>query len=61
MEEELYKKAIRKAKDVDFLVEYWEREWYAKSLVRAEKWGMKIDAQNETFKKKNRLIDRYNV
>lgn len=61
MEEEMYKKSYQIARKVDFLTEYWERDLYAKNLVRAEEWGMKIDAQNKAYKKKHRLIDRYNV
>lgn len=54
---EYYLQAMR----VDFLAERWEREWYAKALMRADKWGKKIDKQNKEFKRTHRLIDKYNV
>ena len=61
MEEELYKRAYIEARKVDFLTKHWERDLYAKNIVRAIEWGMKIDEQNKTYRKKNRMIDRYNV
>ena len=46
---------------VDFLTEPWEREWYAKALMRAFKWGKKIEKENKEYFSKSHLIDKYNV
>ena len=50
-----------KAMKVDFLDKAWEREWYTKALMRAAEWGKKMDKDNADFKKKHKLIDKYNV
>lgn len=49
------------ARSVDFLTERWEIEWYALALMRADKWGKKIDEQNKEYFSKNHLIDKYNI
>ena len=54
-------KYILEAVKVDFLTERWEKEMYAVALIQANEWGKKIDRQNLEYKKRNRLIDRYNV
>ena len=47
------------AMKVDFLDKAWEREWYTKALMRAAKWGKKVEEENDDYRKRNRLIDRY--
>ena len=54
-------KYIFEAIKVDFLTERWEKEMYAIALIQADEWGKKIDKQNLEYRKRNRLIDRYNV
>lgn len=54
-------KYILEAVKVDFLTERWEKEMYAVALIQADEWGKKIDKQNLEYRKRNRLIDRYNV
>lgn len=46
---------------VDFLTERWEREWYALALMAADAWGKKVDRENKLFKRRHRLIDKYNI
>lgn len=55
--QEFYLQALR----VDFLTERWEREWYTLALMKAAAWGKKVDNENKEYKKKHRLIDKYNV
>lgn len=49
------------AMKVDFLNKAWEREWYTKALMKASKWGKKVDEENRKYFSKNHLIDKYNV
>lgn len=49
------------AMKVDFLTEQWEKEWYIMALMNAAAWGRKVDKENKEYKKKHRLIDKYNV
>lgn len=49
------------AMKVDFLDKAWEREWYTKALMRAVKWGKKMDKENRDYYRRNHLIDKYNV
>ena len=46
---------------VGFLTKRWEKVLYAMALMSAAAWGEKIDKQNAEYKKKYRLVDRYNV
>lgn len=46
---------------VDFLTEQWERDWYMLALMNAAEWGRKVDKENKEYKKKHRLIDKYNL
>ena len=55
------KEFIMQAMKVDFLTEQWEREWFAKALMKADAWGKKIDKQNKEYFSKNHLIDKYNI
>ena len=50
---------VRQALQVDFLTEHWEKELYAGVLMAADAWGKKVDEENEKYRKKNRLIDKY--
>lgn len=50
---------VRQALRVDFLTEHWEKELYAGALMAADAWGKKVDEENEKYRKKNRLIDKY--
>ena len=52
---------FRQAVKVDFLTEQWERDWYVLALMNAAAWGRKVDNENKEYKKKHRLIDKYNV
>ena len=49
------------AMKVDFLTEQWEKEWYIMALANTAAWGRKVDKENKEYKKKHRLIDKYNV
>ena len=55
------KEFIMQAMKVDFLTEQWEREWFAKALMKADDWGKKLDKKNKEYFSKNHLIDKYNV
>ena len=50
---------VRQALKVDFLTEHWEKKLYAGALIAADAWGKKVDEENEKYRKKNRLIDKY--
>lgn len=53
-------KHLLEALHTDILTERWEREAFANALVEAERWGKKIDKENEDNKKKNRFYNKYN-
>ena len=54
-------KCIIDSADVDFLTEPWERRLYASVLYNATEWGKKIDKGNIDYRKRNRVIDKYNI
>lgn len=52
---------IKETRTVDFLNEKWEKEAYLMALMRATAWGKKIDRINKEHRRKNNLVDKYNV